>query len=633
MFTKKGVKMKIEPQIFEEIKKVLKSFDDKYFLNNDLNRSKLVEDIRNYDEPLLEKLFGIELIKKLFFKKIAGENVFQIDLLEQTILYSDYWDTSYTKFENRIGLTSGGKFIEDGQDVVLDFPFKDGVLTASMTKEDNDNGYNDAFLNEVIEKDEIDRLFDKKIFINTKRFDSKGVSDDINYDNKDNLIIKGNNLLALHTLKEKFSGKVKLIYIDPPYNTGSDSFAYNDKFNQSTWLTFIKNRLEIAKELLSDDGSIFVQIDSFQESYLKVLMDSIFGRENFRNKITWKRRGGSANPTNQLNNVAEWILWYSKDLNKMKYTPVYSLTDENTQKYIKERFVNTDENGRKYMKSPIQSPNYRENLVYDYKGYKTPKKGYSISKEVMEKWDSEGRLSFPDSKDKNINRKIFLDEYKGQPVNSLWTDIYVINPMSNERVNFSSGQKPEALIKRIIEMVTDVDDLVLDFFMGSATTQSVAMKMNRRFIGIEQMDYINEVSIPRLQEVINGEQSGISKEVHWSGGGSFIYTELMPKNMIFLQDIIKSTNINEIKNVYQQMIDGTPERESADISFRVDLDKLDWNMRFNEIKQILIKILDKNGLYYNFSEIEDKNVRNLISNTDYQFNKEFYSGVLTNDEK
>lgn len=633
MFTKKGVKMKIEPQIFEEIKKVLKSFDDKYFLNNDLNRSKLVEDIRNYDEPLLEKLFGIELIKKLFFKKIAGENVFQIDLLEQTILYSDYWDTSYTKFENRIGLTSGGKFIEDGQDVVLDFPFKDGVLTASMTKEDNDNGYNDAFLNEVIEKDEIDRLFDKKIFINTKRFDSKGVSDDINYDNKDNLIIKGNNLLALHTLKEKFSGKVKLIYIDPPYNTGSDSFAYNDKFNQSTWLTFIKNRLEIAKELLSDDGSIFVQIDSFQESYLKVLMDSIFGRENFRNKITWKRRGGSANPTNQLNNVAEWILWYSKDLNKMKYTPVYSLTDENTQKYIKERFVNTDENGRKYMKSPIQSPNYRENLVYDYKGYKTPKKGYSISKEVMEKWDSEGRLSFPDSKDKNINRKIFLDEYKGQPVNSLWTDIYVINPMSNERVNFSSGQKPEALIKRIIEMVTDVDDLVLDFFMGSATTQSVAMKMNRRFIGIEQMDYINEVSIPRLKEVINGEQSGISKEVHWSGGGSFIYTELMPKNMIFLQDIIKSTNINEIKNVYQQMIDGTPERESADISFRVDLDKLDWNMRFNEIKQILIKILDKNGLYYNFSEIEDKNVRNLISNTDYQFNKEFYSGVLTNDEK
>ncbi len=633
MFTKKGVKMKIEPQIFEEIKKVLKSFDDKYFLNNDLNRSKLVEDIRNYDEPLLEKLFGIELIKKLFFKKIAGENVFQIDLLEQTILYSDYWDTSYTKFENRIGLTSGGKFIEDGQDVVLDFPFKDGVLTASMTKEDNDNGYNDAFLNEVIEKDEIDRLFDKKIFINTKRFDSKGVSDDINYDNKDNLIIKGNNLLALHTLKEKFSGKVKLIYIDPPYNTGSDSFAYNDKFNQSTWLTFIKNRLEIAKELLSDDGSIFVQIDSFQESYLKVLMDSIFGRENFRNKITWKRRGGSANPTNQLNNVAEWILWYSKDLNKMKYTPVYSLTDENTQKYIKERFVNTDENGRKYMKSPIQSPNYRENLVYDYKGYKTPKKGYSISKEVMEKWDSEGRLSFPDSKDKNINRKIFLDEYKGQPVNSLWTDIYVINPMSNERVNFSSGQKPEALIKRIIEMVTDVDDLVLDFFMGSATTQSVAMKMNRRFIGIEQMDYINEVSIPRLQEVINGEESGISKEVHWSGGGSFIYTELMPKNMIFLQDIIKSTNINEIKNVYQQMIDGTPERESADISFRVDLDKLDWNMRFNEIKQILIKILDKNGLYYNFSEIEDKNVRNLISNTDYQFNKEFYSGVLTNDEK
>ena len=239
----------------------------------------------------------------------------------------------------------------------------------------------------------------------------------------------------------------------------------------------MKNRLEIAREMLTEDGSIFVQIDSFQESYLKVLMDSIFGRENFRNKITWKRRGGSANPSNQLNNVAEWILWYVKDNTQMDYSPVYSLNDDNTQKYIKERFVNIDENGRKYMKSPIQSPNYRENLIYDYKGYKTPKKGYSVSRNVMEKWDKEGRLAFPDSKEKNINRKIFLDEYKGQPINSLWTDIYVINPMSNERVDFSSGQKPEALIKRIINMVSQEDELVLDFFMGSATTQTVAMKM------------------------------------------------------------------------------------------------------------------------------------------------------------
>ncbi|WP_429951072.1 DNA methyltransferase [Enterococcus sp. AZ101] len=619
--------VKIEPKIFDELKTVLSSFGDKYFVGEELNRSKLSEDLRNYEEALLEKLFQIDFIKQHFIKEVAGQNLFQIEQLEEAILYNDYWDTSYTKYENRIGLASNGKFLEDSQDVVLDFPFKDGVLTASMTKEDNEDGYDDAFLNEVIEKDEIDRLFDKKIFVNSKRYDGNGESavTDFNED-KDNLIIKGNNLLSLHAIKEKYAGKVKVIYIDPPYNTGSDSFAYNDKFNQSTWLTFMKNRLEIAREMLTEDGSIFVQIDSFQESYLKVLMDSIFGRENFRNKITWKRRGGSANPSNQLNNVAEWILWYVKDNTQMDYSPVYSLNDDNTQKYIKERFVNIDENGRKYMKSPIQSPNYRENLIYDYKGYKTPKKGYSVSRNVMEKWDKEGRLAFPDSKEKNINRKIFLDEYKGQPINSLWTDIYVINPMSNERVDFSSGQKPEALIKRIINMVSQEDELVLDFFMGSATTQAVAMKMNRRFIGIEQMDYINEVSVPRLQKVIAGEQGGISKEVNWQGGSSFVYTELMSKNMGYLQDIIHSKTLDELKVVYHRMLEGTDSMEPADISFRADLNKIDWMEGFVENKRLLIKLLDKNGLYYNYSEIDDANVRELISDKDYLFNKQFYEG-------
>lgn len=329
--------MKIKPKIFDELRSALYSFGDKYLVGEELNRSKLCDSLRNYDESLLEKLFQLDFIKQHFIKEVAGQKLFQIEQLEEAILYNDYWDTSYTKYENRIGLASKGKFLEDSQDVVLDFPFKDGVLTASMTKEDNEEGYDDGFLNEVIEKDEIDRLFDKKIFVNSKRYDENGESAVTEFDeDKDNLIIKGNNLLALHSIKEKYAEKVKVIYIDPPYNTGSDSFAYNDKFNQSTWLTFMKNRLEIAREMLTEDGSIFVQIDSFQESYLKVLMDSIFGRENFRNKITWKRRGGSANPSNQLNNVAEWILWYVKDNTQMDYSPVYSLNDDNTQKYIKE---------------------------------------------------------------------------------------------------------------------------------------------------------------------------------------------------------------------------------------------------------------------------------------------------------
>lgn len=162
--------------------------------------------------------------------------------------------------------------------------------------------------------------------------------------------------------------------------------------------------------------------------------------------------------------------------------------------------------------------------------------------------------------------------------------------------------------------------------MGSATTQAVAMKMKRRFIGIEQMDYINSVSIPRLEKVIDGDQGGISKAVNWQGGGSFVYTELLVKNMSYLKDIIHSKTTEELNSVYESMLQGTDTDEPADISFRVDLSKIDWAQGFDDNKRLLIKLLDKNGLYYNYSEIDDMNVRDLVSHEDYSFNKAFYEG-------
>ena len=154
---------KIEPKIFDELKTALVSFGDKYFVGEELNRSKLTDDLRNYDEALLSKLFEVDFIMQHFIKEVAGQKLFQIEQLEEAVLYNDYWDTSYTKYENRVGLASKGKFLQDSQDVVLDFPFKDGILTASMTKEDNEDGYDDTFLNEVIEKDEIDRWLHKEL--------------------------------------------------------------------------------------------------------------------------------------------------------------------------------------------------------------------------------------------------------------------------------------------------------------------------------------------------------------------------------------------------------------------------------------------------------------------------------------
>ena len=159
--------------------------------------------------------------------------------------------------------------------------------------------------------------------------------------------------------------------------------------------------------------------------------------------------------------------------------------------------------------------------------------------------------------------------------------------------------------------------------MGSATTQAVAMKMGRRFIGIEQMEYINTVSVPRLQKVIEGEQGGISKDVNWQGGGSFVYAELMEKNQGYLKDLQKSESIQELVEVYNRM------KENADIDFRLDLEKFEEEIsNFNSLderRRELVRILDKNQLYYNYANIDDENVRDLISDNDYKFNKSFYS--------
>ena len=269
-----------------------------------------------------------------------------------------------------------------------------------------------------------------------------------------NMLIHGDNLLALKALESKFAGQVKCIYIDPPYNTGSAFEHYDDNLEHSTWLNLMRPRLEILKNLLSDDGFIFAQIDTYEMAYLKVLMDEIFGRKNFVNDIVWKRKGGSVNPRNRLNNNTDYILWYAKT-ELATITPVYSLDDDETQEYINKRFTHTDENGRKYRLSPIISPTYSPTLVYEYKGYTPPKNGWSLSLAKMQQFEEEGRLYMPENKSQRIQRKQFLDEYKGRPVGNLWADINVINPMSTERLDFV-GQKPEALIERVLTLARNI---------------------------------------------------------------------------------------------------------------------------------------------------------------------------------
>ena len=604
---------------YETVLAVLKS--DERFVAEDgtFLRNSVYEAAMKMDEGLIRLLLANDDTRTRFFAEVDGVKVFDKMGFAWVINNRQFLPDSYTRFKNKIGLADeNGDLISTSGKVELVFPYKDCVLEGGQSREDQRR--QEVFYNETLAPDEVDRLLYPKVYTRACRYTVDGCASTCEVLEDDSLIIKGNNLLALASLLRVYEGKIKCIYIDPPYNTGNDGFKYNDSFNHSSWLLFMKNRLQLAYRLLRNDGSIFVQCDDFEDSYLKVLMDEIFGRDNYRNKITWKRRGGSANPKNRLNNVTDYILWYSKS-DAMDYTPIFSLDDEKTQQYIKERFTNVDENGRRFMKSPLQSPNPRPNLMYEYKGYKVPAKGWSISKEIMEQWDAEGRLCFPEDKSQNINRKIYLDEYQGQPISSLWTDVYVINPMSKEAIDFT-GQKPEALIKRIFEMCTHEGDIVLDFFIGTGTTAATALKMKRRFIGVEQMDYIESITVDRLKSVIAGDSSGISAEVEWQGGGSFVYCELAKLNQTIVEEIEAATDDTTLSDIYGRMV------KSGFISYKVNLADIDAAaddfaaLSLNDKKRFLMEILDKNLLYVNYCDIDDEEF--CISDEDKAFTRSFY---------
>jgi len=271
--------------------KILLQKDERLISEGELLKNKIIELIIKLDKDLIELLLADKQMKEIFFTEVGKVTIFDKDKFIKFVSNKQFLPDSYTAFKNKIGLTEDDEFIKEKKEVMLSWPYKDCVLEGGMTKEDQKR--DETFWNETLAPDEISRLLDPKVFSNAKRIDKKGehkldkFKTDEKGEIKDSLIIKGNNLLALHSLKKRFAGRVKLIYIDPPYNTENDSFKYNDAFNHSTWLTFMKNRLEIAKDLLREDGSIYVQMDVKEAHYLKIIMDEIFGRNNFRSEIIW----------------------------------------------------------------------------------------------------------------------------------------------------------------------------------------------------------------------------------------------------------------------------------------------------------------------------------------------------------
>lgn len=560
-----------------------------------LIKNAIVEDALAMRPQLLQLLLGNDSddpLRRNFFAEVAGVQVFDKVRFQRFVMNKRFLADSYTAFKNKIGLTTDDEhFLADSHEVVLTWPYKDCILEGGQTKDDARR--RETFWSEILAPDQITQLTAPKALTNFKRYSSDGVqTEGIQLRDDDNLIIKGNNLLALYSLRERYRGRIKLIYIDPPYNTGNDSFGYNDSFNHSTWLTFMKNRLTVARDLLAPDGVIFVSLDDNEAHYCKVLMDEIFREENFLNDVIW-------NSTKSVTNTALISVSHTQNLVYFK----------NKEYFIKNRtefrlaengegFSNPDNDPRGVWKAdPFQVGGWRPNQQYEIVNPKTgksyfPNEGCSWKNDYKKFQEllADNRIVFGTTGDAGPQRKRFKfeAEERGRVAKTIWKDVgTTTNGTQHLKKMFGSmvfsNPKPESLIQRVIELSTEEGDIVLDYHLGSGTTAAVAHKMGRQYIGVEQMDYIEDIAVERLRKVIAGEQGGISKSVDWQGGGDFVYCELASANQAYIDKIQRAET-----------------EELTDLSLE-------------GLRHFLIDVLDKNLLYVPLSELESSEYSNLCA--------------------
>lgn len=543
----------------------------------------------------------------------------------------------YTRHSNKIGLYSTSHdrigFLSNNNDVVLSFPFKDTVLEAGMNKEDT--GREERFLHQEVDGADIDTLFEPKTLTNFKVYGSNQKVEDINFFDESgnlqqNLLIKGNNLLALHSLSERLAGKVKLIYIDPPYYFEEikpiDAFKYNSNFKLSSWLIFMKNRLQVARDLLADDGVILVNINEDGNAYLKILMNEIFGRNNFVETFIWKNTDNPDSLSKKSRSSVEYIIAFEKNIDKSigyvgkqtengdapllnsgnKHKPLtfpvgtirFNIPDNEVKKGKPDRveILNdfTIENGvNKQEVTLVGEFKWSQETVDE-----EVKKGtYFLVK------SDKFSIRFQRSESKSMAVEKFIDEIYLSKAIGVGSNEDATSHLKKIGVDFTNA-KPETLVSFFIKAVTNEDDLVLDFFSGSGTTCAVAHKMGRRWIGIEQMDYIEDITRERLKKVIEGEQGGISTAVNWQGGGSFVYFELKKYNQEFLDKIMIANSKGELDEVYNEMA------KNAFLKFWFDKNEFEKDENFRSLdldrrKELLIGILDENQLYLNHADMRD----------------------------
>ena len=662
-----------------KVEKLLSEIPDFVDENRNLKINVIKDCADNGNVKLLEPLLKNAQTKKAFFMPVLDSFVFNTAKFKEFLEYSSACN-SYSKYlGQKIGLYMGGSSLLDRNEVVLNFPFKDCVLEGGQRKEDGLDTYyeynerngeyekkqskrREVFYNEVLAQDEIDSLFSPKAFCNAKRFEKgksanciklnrdaelnkkRGLSEDTI---TDNLIIKGNNLLALHSLKKEFAGKVKLIYIDPPYNTRNptaDTFIYNNNFKDSSWLTFMRNRLEIARRLLKEDGCLIIAIDENEHSYLGVLLHELFDDYYEIHNITIVHNPRGIQGTNfsytnesaffvipkgkksivdrkiapdeiEWSNLRNWGTESERTDAKNCFYPIK--VDKATLNIVGFGDVSPDDyhpNGTNVMKG-------KEILVYpvDSKGverkWRYAKQSVESIKHLLRAREKSGVIDIEIGKD--------FGQYK-----TVWANpMYDANEYGTKIVKdlvpncvFSFPKSLWNVYDCLYSVVgKDKEAIILDFFGGSGTTAHAVEELNkndngkRQFILCEQMDYINTVTVPRVAEVQKRNKEG-----------SFVYLELAKKNETALEHISACKSLEEVTVLFDELCSKFFLHYNVRVKeFRKEIESERFKqLSLKQQKEMFSRMLDLNQLYVNVDDRHDKSTG--LTKDDIAITEDFY---------
>jgi adenine-specific DNA-methyltransferase len=673
-----------------------------------LNHTLLLDLVYNLDENIVELLLENNETRDKFFMKIGDSYVFKFHEFK-FFLEHNKLDNSYTQYKDRMGLTEGKRYLRDSTDVVLNFHYKDCVLKGGQTTEEGLDIYYDyseknecyeektakrkeIFFNEILAKDEIDRLLDEKALVNWRRYKSDGAHEinKIIRENgklKENLIIKGNNLLASNSLLKNYQNKIKLVYLDPPYNAPGEAntFSYNNTFNHTAWLTFMKNRIEIAKKLISEDGIICISIDDNEYAYLKVLCDELLGRDNYLATVVVQIKREGRTDSGFFAASHDYAVFYSKNKNKVKLNKL-PISDEEVRKWKKE-----DDVSRFYWRDFIRTgsnsaPNNRpthayviyysnsEKKIVGVGGYKDRQSTDSYNSKDIYIIDDDGDIQILPKEDFFKNYNNIVEYYplgsKGERQVWRWSDrekilwaaelgeIDLVDNKIKIKDRIRKGSKPTTtwydkefnatshgtlLLKKIfngkkvfsypkslytmidiIQIATNPDsnDIILDMFGGSATTIQAVNRVNqydegnRLSIIVEQLDYIEKVTIPRIIKSLNKDSSI-----------SFVYFELAKWNEQAKEEILECDSLDELISLFDTLYEKyflNYNLKIKEFKEKIIYEENFKNLTLDEQKRMFLTMLDLNQMYVPRSEMADAKYG--ISEEDQKLTTEFYDG-------